>query len=78
MTPLKRKRLALDLTQEQLAKKIGVTKAGYSGWETGRRTPEAGQYGPIAKALGITKEEVVDLVCATEKPETAKTESATA
>lgn len=67
MTALKKKRLALDLRQEQIAKQIGVKKSTYSGWETGSRTPEPGVYSKLARALKTTPEDVVNLVNETVK-----------
>lgn len=77
MSPLTMKRLAKDLTQEQLAKDLNVTKGAVSNWEIGRQRPEAGTYKRYAKALGITTEELVQAVADTisaakrEKAETA-------
>jgi len=61
MHPLKRKRLAKDLTQAGLAEKLGVTGAAVSAWETGQRIPEPGLYAKLSKVLGITPDEVVSL-----------------
>jgi transcriptional regulator with XRE-family HTH domain len=61
MSPLTQKRLALDLTQPELGAKVGVGAATISAWETGVRTPRAGQYRKLAEALGITPVEVVEL-----------------
>lgn len=60
--PLQAKRLALDLSQEDLAKLMGVKVQTISKWETGRGIPEAGSYKKLAEALGVTPEEVVELV----------------
>lgn len=61
MSPLTQKRLALDLTQPELSEKVGVGAATISAWETGARTPRPGQYRKLAKALGITPAEAVEL-----------------
>lgn len=75
LRPIQRRRLELDLTQQELADKVGVTIATISKWETGTGIPEAGYYGKLAKALGITAREVVDLVAQSQEPAEAGTGS---
>lgn len=62
VTPLRRKRLSLDMSLSDLAGKVGVSVAAVSKWETGLGYPEAGMYAKLAKALGLTRDQVADLV----------------
>lgn len=62
MNRLEKARLALDLSQGDVAKKIGVSASGYSGWETGNRKPEPGMYAKLAEVFGVTSEEIVEWV----------------
>lgn len=48
---LKFKRIKMNLTQEELAKKIGVTKQSISDYERGRSDPSPKTMKKIAKAL---------------------------
>jgi len=43
-----------DLTQEDLAKKIGVTKQAISNYEKGRSSPYLSKLKPIADTLGVS------------------------
>lgn len=43
-----------DLTQLQLAEKVGVTDRAVSNWETGRRMPDLSYIKPLCDELGIT------------------------
>jgi transcriptional regulator with XRE-family HTH domain len=46
---MKKRRLELGMTQEDVAKKIGVERPSYTMYETGRRNP------PLDKALKLKK-----------------------
>ena len=48
-----------DLTQAQLAKKIGVSKAYYSAWEKDRHAPHIDMLVCIADVLDISLDELV-------------------
>jgi Predicted transcriptional regulators len=50
---LKEYRKLAQLTQQQMADKLGVDKSTYAHYESGRRTPDAKKYLQIAKILGI-------------------------
>jgi ribosome-binding protein aMBF1 (putative translation factor) len=50
---IRQKRRALGLTQERLAKRIGVTKAAVSSWELGKFSPTPRIIPKLARALGV-------------------------
>lgn len=52
--PIRVAREAKDLTQEALAKQVGVTKAAISKWELRRAFPRPAQAERLVGALGIT------------------------
>ena len=51
---MQKRRKALHLTQEELAKKIGTTKQMISKYEKGQRSPKISMANAIAAALGTT------------------------
>lgn len=56
---IKRLRKNADLTQAELAKKVGVTRATVTQWETGWSQPRMGALEKLADAFGITMAELV-------------------
>ena len=70
-----RKRREKNLTQEQLAEKLGVTTSAVSKWETGATCPDITLLAPTARALGATVDE---LLCFGSEPENAEIEAYTA
>jgi transcriptional regulator with XRE-family HTH domain len=62
---LQRLRLAAGLTQEQLAEGSGVPVWSLRNWEHDHRLPGLAPVYKLAKALGITMEELA--VCAVEQ-----------
>jgi transcriptional regulator with XRE-family HTH domain len=50
---VKRLRVAADLSQAELAERMGVDRAYVSGLETGRRNPTVVTLWHMAKALGV-------------------------
>ncbi len=50
---VKARRLELDLTQEQVAKKLKIAQSSYAEIEGGRRTPTLESVEKVAKALKI-------------------------
>ncbi len=58
-SPIARARLDADLTQAQLAERIGVTPAQISNWETGFRRPKLEALKKIAEATGTTLEQLI-------------------
>ena len=53
-------RKQLDLTQAQLAEAVGVSVQAVSKWETGAGMPDVAQIIPLAKALQITTDKLLD------------------
>ncbi len=48
-----------NLTQSELAEKLGVTNKAVSKWETGESYPETAQLVPLADALGVSVDELL-------------------
>lgn len=61
------KRKEKNLTQEQLAEKLGVSNKTVSKWETGKCMPDYSIVQPLCKELGITVAELMDGEDADEK-----------
>lgn len=53
------KRKALNLTQEQLAEKLGVSNKTVSKWETGKCMPDYAVVQSLCRELGITVSELM-------------------
>lgn len=53
------KRKKLGLTQEELGRMLGVTNKAVSKWEVGETMPDVMMLKPLAKALGITVDELL-------------------
>lgn len=53
-------RSAKKLTQEELAKEIGVTDKAISKWENGRCLPDVSLFKPLCKTLGISLNELLN------------------
>ena len=51
---IKRLRLEKDMTQEQLATKLGVSAQAVSKWETSETYPDGALLVPICNALGTS------------------------
>ena len=58
---LKEKRRECNISQGELAEKIGVHPQTVSKWERGKMLPDVGQFGDIACALGIPLEDVLNV-----------------
>lgn len=54
------RRKQVNLTQMQLAEKLGITDRAVSKWETGKAMPDSSIMLPLCETLGIT---VNDLLC---------------
>ena len=48
-----------NMTQQDLANKIGVTDRAISKWENGRGMPDLSLMKPLCKELGITINELI-------------------
>lgn len=59
---LKALRIKRNLTQQQLGAEIGATDMAVNHWEAGRRLPRPATIGPLARALGISIPELLDLI----------------
>jgi len=58
MINIRERRKELNMTQEQLAEKVGVTVQAVSQWEHERTYPDKGTYPLLAKALNISLSEL--------------------
>jgi transcriptional regulator with XRE-family HTH domain len=58
---LKRLRERAGLSQPQLAQRAGVPLSTLRGWEQGRREPSLGAAAKLARAMGITLDELAGL-----------------
>ncbi len=56
---IKRNRESLHLTQDQLAKKLGVTRQAVSGWERGKAYPDLDKLKEISKMFHISIDELM-------------------
>lgn len=57
---IKKKRKEMSLTQSQLAELLGVSTQAVSKWERGAGYPDVSQIVPLAKALKITTDSLLD------------------
>ncbi len=57
---ISQKRKEKNLTQEQLAEKLGVSNKTISKWETGKCMPDYSVVKPLCDELGITVAELLD------------------
>lgn len=48
-----------EVTQEQLAKAVGVSAPAVSKWETGQSLPDIGLLAPLARYFGVTVDELL-------------------
>lgn len=56
---IKNRRKDMELTQEELAKRLGVTAPAVNKWEKGNALPDVALLAPIARLLGITTDELL-------------------
>lgn len=61
MLLIRKYRLDNNLTQEQLAAKLGVAKTTISMWESGDRKPDIFMLKKIANLFGITTDELLGI-----------------
>lgn len=59
MQNLKECRKALGMTQDQLAKLLGVTQGAVAQWENGNTHPAYNLLPKIAAALGVTIDQLI-------------------
>ena len=69
---LAKERKAKRITQQQVADRLGVTKAAVSNWETGKRTIYAEQMIEYCLEIGIDPQKLVEAVTEDEEEEDAR------
>lgn len=57
---IKHRRTVLFLTQEELAKKVGVSRVSVSQWERGDTSPKGDNFFSLSKALACSAEWLID------------------
>ena len=57
---IEKKRKEQNLTQAQLAEKLGVSNKTVSKWENGKCMPDYGVIQPLCTELGVTVSELMD------------------
>ena len=57
---IKRYRTDMNLSQEELAEKIYVTRQTISNWELGETTPNPEQLKKMSKAFNVSVDEILD------------------
>ena len=57
---LREYRLKSNMTQEELAQKLFVSKKTVSKWETGKGLPDTGSFSMLAQTFGVTIDELFD------------------
>lgn len=67
---LKQLRQERGLTQEQLAIAAGTTQGSLSQWETGAVQPRLPAAARLAKALGVTTDEIITAITIAEQENT--------
>lgn len=56
---IKKYRKNKDMTQEEMASRLGVTAPAVNKWEKGNTLPDVTLLAPIARLLGITTDELL-------------------
>ena len=54
------KRKKLNLTQDELGKRLGVTNKAVSKWEVGETLPDVAMLAPLAKVLNVSVDELLN------------------
>ena len=55
---LKAARMTINLSQQEMANKLGITKQTYMKWENDVTEPKASQVVQLAKILGLSEKEI--------------------
>ena len=58
---LKEARKQMDMTQQQVAEQIGITKSTYCGYETGKREPDVAKIKQLSRILHVTGSYLIGL-----------------
>ena len=64
---IQKKRREKNLTQEQLAERLGISNKTISKWENGKSLPDYSIISPLCEELGVT---ISELLCGNEKEDT--------
>lgn len=64
-----------NLTQSELAERLGITNKAVSKWETGDAMPDTSQLLPLAEILGVSVDELLRGERAPEQPDASEKES---
>ena len=67
---IKKLRLEKNMTQEQLAARLGVSPQAVSKWETSDTYPDGAMLVPLAKELGVTIEDLYKVISEDKSPKT--------
>lgn len=59
MKEIRRRRREMDMTQEELARRVGVTQSAVGKWETGDCAPTVAKLVAVADALGCTVDALI-------------------
>ena len=62
---LKTMREAVNITQAEMAKTLGLKQSSVAMWETGKSVPKTTDLPKLAKVLNVSVEEIIN--CFTEK-----------
>ena len=65
---IKRLRLLREITQEEFAEQVGVTRSTVARWETGEVEPDVKYLSKFAEILGVSEEELLNPSSSTEAP----------
>lgn len=52
-------RVNKELTQQQVAEKLGVTKKTVGSWENGKNMPRLEQIQPLCELYGLTYDDII-------------------
>lgn len=58
---LREERIALNLTQEDMAKKLGITRQAYGNYETGKRDVDSQTLVNLVKILNVSSDYLLNL-----------------
>lgn len=58
---LREERIAHNLTQEDMAKKLGITRQAYGNYETGKRDVDSQTLVNIVKILNVSSDYLLDI-----------------
>ena len=69
------RRGVLGMSQERLAELVGVSRQAVSKWEVGDALPDTDRLLPLARALGVTVDELLSSRLREDEPQTASDEA---